>query len=221
MTTWLVIATSAAAAALLVVAGTLKLLRPVPTARALYAAGLPGTTLLPRAVGVAELTTGIWVFLAPSIASGLALATLYFVFAGFVGFLLIVRPQTASCGCAGAKDVPPSVVHLVLNSVAAISGVGVALTTPPAFVDAISGLGIAALPFSLGLATAGMLAVVAVTDLPPALAAFTRPPRHPVEADKDRHVRAESVLAGVGVGPGHASLWPGVDTAGAEEASGA
>jgi len=145
-------------------------------------------------------------------------ATLYLAFAGFVAFLLIARPQASSCGCAGAKDVPPSVVHLVLNAAAAISGVGVALTTPPAFVHALSSLGFAAVPFSLGLATAGMLAVVAVTDLPPALAAFTRPPRHPVEADKDRHVRAEAVLAEVGVGLGHPSLWPGVDV---QEAPGA
>jgi hypothetical protein len=152
--------------------------------------------------------------MAPGILAGAAMAVLYASFAGFVAFLLIARPQASSCGCAGAKDVPPSVVHLVLNAVAAISGIGVALVTPPAFARAISSLGFSAVPFALGLATAAILAVVAVTDLPPALAAFTRPPRHPVEADQDRHVRAETVLAEVGVGPGHASLWPGADTPG-------
>ncbi|MEA2580017.1 MAG: hypothetical protein QOE83_909 [Actinomycetota bacterium] len=212
---WLVSATSSVAAGLLIAAGVTKLVRPVATARALYAAGLPGSTLIPRAVGAVEIAVGAWVVTAPGILAGAAMAVLYAAFAGFVAFLLIARPEASSCGCAGAKDVPPSVVHLVLNAAAAISGVGVAAVAPPTFARAISSLGFSSVPYAFGLATAAMLAVVAVTDLPPALAAFTRPPRHPVEADQDRHVRAETVLAEVGVGPGHPSLWPDAEPPGA------
>jgi hypothetical protein len=175
---------------------------------------LPGNASLTRAIGVAEIAVGAWVFTAPGILAGAAMAVLYAAFAGFVVFLLLARPQTASCGCAGAKDVPPSVIHIVMNALAAASGIGVALTTQPSFAHALSSLGWGAAPFLLGIVTAGVLAVIVVTDLPPALAAFTRPPGHPVEADKDRHVRAEEALATVGVGPGHASLWPDTEPPG-------
>ncbi len=207
----LIAVTSYVAAGLLAAAGAVKLLRPAPTAGAMYAAGLSGSRGLARGIGLVELGTGIWFLAAPSRASGLTMSALYVVFAGFVMFLVTSRPEAASCGCAGAKDVPPSWVHAVLNLLAAGAGLAAASRPPASLFQALADLGLTAIPYALGLVVAAGLAAVVVTDLPPALAAFRRPTGHQVEPDRDRHVRADSALATAGVGPGHASLWPGAD----------
>lgn len=197
------------AAGLLVAAGVTKILRPLSTARAMYAAGLPGRVTLVRGLGIAEVGVGIWFLLAPSAFAGGTLAAMYLSFAGFVGFLLVARPEAASCGCAGAGDVPPSLVHLVLNIVAAATASAAAFDPPAGLVRTLGSLGPASVPFALGLLTAAVLSVAAVTDLPPALASYRRPAGHPAETDGNRHVRADSALASAHVGPGHPSLWPG------------
>ncbi|MGZ8623657.1 MAG: hypothetical protein ACXWYQ_05780 [Actinomycetota bacterium] len=43
MTAWLILVAATVAAGLLAAAGAVKLVRPLPTARAMYAAGLPGS----------------------------------------------------------------------------------------------------------------------------------------------------------------------------------
>ena len=197
------------AAGLLVAAGIVKVARPLPTARAMYAAGLPGGSAIARGLGFAEVGVGVWFLVAPSPAAGAALAGMYLMFAGFIGFLLVARPGTASCGCGGASDVPPSAIHLVLNVLAAVGAAAAALDPPASLVRTLTSLGAASVPFAIGLVTAAGLAAVAVTDLPPALAAYRRPQGHPVETDRNRHMRADAALASAHVGPGHASLWPG------------
>lgn len=197
------------AAGLLVAAGVAKAVRPLSTARALYAAGLPAPPALARGIGVAEVGVGVWFLLAPSGPAGAALAAMYLAFAGFVGFLLLARPGTASCGCAGASDVPPSVIHLALNILAAAAAASAAFDPPDALAKTLASLGAASVPFAVGLLTAGALAVAAVTDLPFAFASYRRPAGHPVETDAGRHLRADSALASADVGPGHPSLWPG------------
>jgi hypothetical protein len=216
----LVAVTSFVAALLLAAAGLVKLVRPLPTARALYAAGLPGASWLARGIGLAELAVGCWFLAAPSAASGFALAAIYLLFAGFVTFLLTARPEAASCGCAGARDVPPSWIHAALNLTAGAAGVAAALDRPASFGRSLADLQLVAVPYLIGVGTATVLAVVAVTDLPPAMWAFRRPPGHPVETDRDRHGRADGALAASGIGPGHASLWPGADPAEIEAANG-
>ena len=209
MTLSIVTVVAFVAAGLLVAAGVTKTLRPLSTARAMYAAGLPGRTGLVRGIGIAEVGVGIWFLAAPSASAGAALAVMYLAFSGFVGFLLVARPDAASCGCAGASDVPPSLVHLALNLVAAAAASAAAFDPPAGLVRTLGALGPASVPFALGLLTAAALSVAAVTDLPPALASYRRPAAHPVETDGNRHVRADSALASAHVGPGHPSLWPG------------
>jgi hypothetical protein len=199
------------AAALLLAAGVVKVARPLPTARAMYAAGLPGSISVARAVGAAEVAVAGWFLLDPSLGSGLALGAVYLAFAGFVGFLVVARPGASSCGCAGATEVPPSPIHAVLNLAAAAAGVAAALAPPASLAHALVDLGWVGVPYAVGLAAAGVLAVAAVTDLPGAMTAYRRPAGHPVEADRDRHARADEALASAGVGRSHPSLWPGVD----------
>ena len=208
---WLIVVSTTLAAGFLAAAGAVMLARPLPTARAMYAAGLPGSAAIARAIGAVEAAVGAWFLLAPSTPAALALAAVYLAFAGFVGWLLVAHPEASSCGCAGATDVPPSALHAVMNALAGFAALAAAAAVPPSLVDTMTSLGFAAVPFAIGLATAAALAVVAVTDLPPALAAFRKPAGHPVEADGDRHARADAALASVGVGPLHPSLWPGVD----------
>ena len=211
MTAWLILVAATLAAGLLAAAGLVKLARPLPTARAMYAAGLPSSPWVARGVGLAELAVGLWFLVAPSSAAAIALGAIYLVFAGFVAFLVTAHPDAASCGCAGAKDVPPSRLHAVLNLLAASAAFAAVIRLPPNLGTTLAALGPASVPFMLGLGVAAALVVVATTDLPPAFAAYRRPEGHPVEADGDRHARADAALASVGVGALHPSLWPGVD----------
>jgi hypothetical protein len=196
-------------AGLLVAAGWAKLLRPDATADALCAAG-PATHCrgFARAIAIIEIAVGLWGIVLPSPASGAALAGTYLAFAGFVAFLLVRRPEASSCGCAGAKDIPPSAIHLVANILAAGVGVAAAFAPPAAIGDIVASLGWSSVPFAAGMIAAGALAIVAITDLAGALASYRRPTGHPVERDVDRLVRADAALKAAGVGSGHPSLWP-------------
>ena len=196
------------AAALLAAAGAVKLVRPQPAASALSAAGLPGGEGAGRALGAVEVAIGSWALIGPSTISDAAVAVAYLAFAAFVGFLLVARPHAPSCGCAGAKDVPPSWLHLLLNLIAAAAGAVGAISPSLGIGRVAESLGWAQLPFVSGMAAAGALAVVAVTDLPRAYASYRRPAHHPIEPDRDRHARADAALFAAGIGAGHASLWP-------------
>jgi hypothetical protein len=211
VTAWLILVAATVTAGLLAAAGAVKLVRPLPTARAMYAAGLPGSAWAARAVGLVEVAVGVWFLVAPSAAAAVVLGVLYLAFAGFVGFLLTAHPEAASCGCAGTKDVPPSRLHAALNLAAAAAAFAAASAVPPSLGSTLAGLGVAAVPFVVGLAAAAALTVVATTDLPPAIAAYRSPAGHPVETDRDRHARADVALASAGVGSHHPSLWPGID----------
>jgi hypothetical protein len=200
-------------AGLLVLAGATKILRPDPTAQAMLDAGLPGTLAAARGAGVVEMVVGMWAGLAPAAGGAIALGALYAVFAGYLGFLLVARPDAGSCGCAGPTAVPPSRLHLVLNVVAAGAAFACAATPLPSGPAWIAGLGWAALPIVLGLIVAGWLAVVAVTAAPAAFRAWT-PSAHDDEhanahpAHGHDHVSTDRELADAGIASGHASLWP-------------
>ena len=197
------------AAGLLVLAGATKILRPDPTAQALLDAGLPGTLGAARGVGVVEVVVGAFACLAPAAGGAVALGALYLIFAGYLGFLLLARPDAGSCGCAGATPVPPSLLHLILNLLAGAAGFAYATTSAPTLTSWITGLGWAAVPVVFGLVVAGWLAAVAVTAAPAAFRAWT-----PGEHDHERathghdHGSTDRELADAGIAPGHASLWP-------------
>jgi methylamine utilization protein MauE len=199
------------AAGLLVLAGAAKILRPDPTAQALLDAGLPGTLAEARAVGTVEVVVGVWASLAPAAGGTIALGGLYLLFAGYLGFLLVARPDAGSCGCAGSTAVPPSRLHLVLNLVASATGLAYATTEAPSAGAWITGLGWAAVPIVLGLVVAGWLAVVSVTAAPAAFRAWTpddHEHRHDHAPHGHDHGATDVELAEAGIAAGHASLWP-------------
>ena len=199
------------AAALLMVSGALKLVRPRASAQALLDAGLPSSLALARGLGSLEVAVAAWAILAPAAGGALALALAYLAFAGFVAYILKQHPDGASCGCAGTKAVPPSALHVTLDLAASLAGVAYALTAAPSAVGWIAGLGPGAGAVLAGLGLAGYLAVVAVAEAPPAWRAWA-PPEHVDDPHRrdDHDASAEAALATAGIGPGHPSLWPGV-----------
>jgi hypothetical protein len=121
-------------AALLVVAGTLKALRPYDTARAV-AAALPATParMWPpavRALAVVEAALGVVAIALPGRPVALAVAVSYLGFALWVLWARAQGGSLSSCGCFGTPEVPPTVLHAVLNAVAAGGAVGVAVAAP-------------------------------------------------------------------------------------------
>ena len=199
------------AAGLLVLAGATKILRPDATAQALLDAGLPGSLGAARSVGVVELAVGMWACAEPATGGAIALGLLYLIFAGYLGFLLVARPDAGSCGCAGGTAVPPSRLHLVLNVVAGATGLAYATTEAPTIAAWLASLGWAAAPIVFGMVVAGWLAVVAVTVAPAAFRTWT-----PGDHDHDHahaphghdHGATDRELADAGIASGHASLWP-------------
>jgi hypothetical protein len=203
------------AAALLVLAGVVKVVRPRSTAQALLDAGLPGSLAIARGAGVVEVCVGIWALVAPASGGAIALGLLYLLFAGFLGYVLHAHPEAGSCGCAGPTPVPPSRLHLVLNVVAGTVGLAYAAIGGPSTATWLDGLGWAAVPVVAGLALAGWLAVVAVTQAPAAFRAWEAPVQdHDAEPQGHDHAIADHELIAAGVEPGHPSLWPGVKEAG-------
>lgn len=109
-----------ATAALLVVSGIQKLGNPAATAGALRAAGFPHARALVFLLAVVEVTVG-----AGSIVSGDsffagAQAVVYGGFGGFVWIALARRIPIASCGCFGRQNTPPTLIHLGVNTLAAV-----------------------------------------------------------------------------------------------------
>ncbi len=105
---------------LLAIAGIFKLRSPAHTAGALRAARLPSSLLAVRALGLAELAVGAAGIVLGSWPTAAAAATFYTGFACFVGYALRKRLPIASCGCLGTADTPPTGLHLVFNTIAAV-----------------------------------------------------------------------------------------------------
>ena len=118
------------AALFLVASGYSKVWRPLPTARALYAADLPSGFRLVRLLGGLEVVVGSAALFLPSDAriAFAAAAVLYAAFGGFLAWALAAGKTLKSCGCLGGTDVPPSWTHaganLVLALALAIASVG-------------------------------------------------------------------------------------------------
>jgi hypothetical protein len=198
------------AAALLMLAGGVKLVRPRATAQALLDAGLPGSRAVARGIGTVEIATGAWALAAPAAGGAIALGVVYLSFAGFLGYVLRVHPESGSCGCAGPTPVPPSRLHLVLNVLAGASAFAYAFTAAPTFAAWVGSLGWVAAPVLAGIGFAGWLAVVAVTEAPAAFRSWERPTHdHEAEPHGHDHAVADQELALAGIAPGHPSLWPG------------
>ncbi|WP_426572157.1 MauE/DoxX family redox-associated membrane protein [Aquihabitans sp. McL0605] len=164
-----------AAALLLGAAGVGKALRPAATRVALRSAGLPGTALAARGLGVAEIAIALAAILVGGpVATGLV-AVSYLGFAGFARRLDTKTRGSAPCGCFGASSAPVGTLHVVLDLVIAV-GVGVAaLDAPGPIWSAAADTPWSGLPFLGLVALLTWLLYVALTTLPETLAAAKAP----------------------------------------------
>ncbi|MEW6154832.1 MAG: MauE/DoxX family redox-associated membrane protein, partial [Actinomycetota bacterium] len=99
----------------------------------------------------------------------------YAAFAGFVALALARRAPVADCGCFGARQSPPTALHLVLNLAAAAVAAAVAAGGGGNLAAAMRGQPLAGVPFLLLAATATALAWAVLTVLAQAIAASRAP----------------------------------------------
>jgi hypothetical protein len=167
----------AVACGLLAIAGGYKLARPEPTVGALRAAGLPSTLAsrtAVRALGIGELALGVATPLTGSAALAALVGAVYLGFAGFVVLALGRGTLIQSCGCFGAREVPPSPVHVALDVAAAAVAIGAAASASPSLPDVLRDQPAGGWPLLAVAAVATWLALVALTDLPTTLHAAAR-----------------------------------------------
>ena len=118
----------AAFAVLLAIAGVAKAVRPLPTSRALRAAGLPSRAGLVRLLGAGEATLAVIALLVAGPVPAALVAMSYASFAAFVGYAKVRGLAISSCGCFGKPDTPPTAAHLVVNAAAAVLAGAAALS---------------------------------------------------------------------------------------------
>lgn len=163
------------ACALLLVAGCFKIVRPGPTSNALRAVRLPSARVAVRVLGMAEVALGIAA--AVTGAAGLAalVAVAYLAFGAFIALAMRAGSPIQSCGCFGAAESPPSIVHvlgdLALFAVAAAAAVGGLDPLP----DILRRQDAAGVPLLLLVAIGSYLTALVLTELPKALALGREP----------------------------------------------
>ncbi len=152
----------AAFALLLAVAGTAKAIRPLPTSRALRAAGLPSAAGLVRLLGAFEAVLAVVALAVAGPVPAALIAISYASFAAFVGYARARGLSISSCGCFGKPDTPPTTAHLVVNLAAALLAVIAAAAPGPSPLGQLARSPGAGVPFTalvLLIATLGYLAL--------------------------------------------------------------
>jgi hypothetical protein len=161
-------------AALLALAGGLKVVRPAPTAGALRAMRLPSALPLVRVLGVGEVALGVGAGITFARPLLVLLAAAYLAFAAFVTAALGANTPLQSCGCFGQADTPPSAVHVGLNLAAAGTAFAAALTGTPSLDVTVADQPWSAIPFVVLVGICVYLCVLVATVLPLALGSSAR-----------------------------------------------
>jgi hypothetical protein len=156
-------------AALLALAGGLKVIRPAPTAGALRAMRLPSSLPIVRLLGLGEVAIGIAAAITFAPPLLVLLAAAYLAFAAFVSAALSANTPLQSCGCFGRTDTPPSNVHVALNLASAGAAFAAALTGTSGLDVTLSDQPWNAIPFVLLVGISVYLCVLIATVLPQTL----------------------------------------------------
>lgn len=166
-------------AAVLVVAGVAKLIRPRETARALAGAvgGSPRPwSLVVRAGALAEAGVGTVCLLGGGRPAAGAVAASYAGFAVYVAWARLSHRPLATCGCLGEPDTPPTWSHSGLCAIAALSAAVAAGAAPPSLGALLASLGRWS-PAYLAAAAASAYATILLLGAGPRLASLRRPSR--------------------------------------------
>jgi uncharacterized membrane protein YphA (DoxX/SURF4 family) len=158
------------AAAVLCVAGVLKLRSPRAAMTAFAALGLSPRAALVRVLAVCELAIGAWCAVDPARPAAAAVACLYAAFA-LVAWILARR--RSACGCFGAEESPASPWQSVLSLVFVLSAIG-ALAAGAHGVGWVLGRPVLVASATLiGIAGAAYATALAYTELPNAWTAWS------------------------------------------------
>jgi hypothetical protein len=150
----------------LVAGGALKAARPADTANALSALGVPVGRWVVRAGGGAEAVLGIWALAVGGWLPALLVGVSYLAFGAFVGVALLRRAPISSCGCFGGIDTPPSVLHLLVNLLAASAALVVAADGGPSLATILTGQPELGVPLLVLSAVTAYLVFLALALLP-------------------------------------------------------
>ena len=162
------------AALLLVAGGAAKLRRPAPAARALTAARIPGGTTSARAIGSTEIAAGTAAMLAPTVGTAALVTSLYVAFAVFVAAVASGRVLTPSCGCLGERDTPASLLHAVLDLLAAAVALIAVVWQPRSLPTMVSSSPLNGVLFLLGVSLIAYLAYLAAAYVPELFFSYRR-----------------------------------------------
>ena len=124
---------------LLIVAGALKLRRPVHTVGALRSVGLPASAPAARVLGGFEILLGTATALTGNAVLIALVAAAYAAFTAFVARARATGGALASCGCVGRPDTPPTVTHLLVTGGLAIACAAAAVRAGVAGSDWLTG----------------------------------------------------------------------------------
>jgi hypothetical protein len=152
-------------AALLIISGAEKWVRPLTAAAALHRAGVPAPRAAARLVAAGEIGVGLLAALAGGRVGGLALGLVY---AGFLAFLATQRAAGnlgVPCGCFGASDAPLGAAHVAVDAAAvAVAAVAVAVD-PPGLVSLAADHAVAAALTAVLAAVGALQLRLLLTDL--------------------------------------------------------
>jgi hypothetical protein len=163
-------------AGVLTVGGAAKLLDPNASSPMLQALGLPASAGAARVLGGLEAVVGVLAFfLGGPVLAGLV-AVLYAGFTVAVLRLRSVAGTSVSCGCFGRSSAPPTLLHAVVDGVAALVAAAAAIAAAPGFLEARPDLPAAGVPQLVVTFVAVGLGVAVLTVLPEALVAARRTP---------------------------------------------
>ena len=86
-------------------------------------------------LALVEIAVAVSVLVAGGAQPAVALAILYGGFGGFITVALRRNGTDARCGCFGASDAPPTVLHAVLNGSIAATAATLAMTSAPSLLE--------------------------------------------------------------------------------------
>ena len=124
----------ATAAVLLILAGSAKVFRPDATERLLKDLRVPKLAAfnhrqMVRGLGSAEVALGVAALIVEISALALLIGLVFLAFAAVV--TVAIRSGSASCGCFGRPDTPPTRAHIVANLALGVSALLASQTPTP------------------------------------------------------------------------------------------
>jgi hypothetical protein len=162
------------ASGLLVVSGALKVRHPESAQPLLALLHVPLWLQRGRALGLLELCVGFGAVMTAAQPFIVAEAAAFGFFALVIGYVLAARIPLTSCGCAGTRQTPPSILHVGVDVAAAGAAAFAAVSRPGSLAAMWPRLELLGIPTIVGIVTAICLLMAAMGPLADLLQNCTR-----------------------------------------------